>query len=212
MEIFKDVFKFENTYQISNYGNVKNKKTGLLLKPSYNKKGYMYVYLSYSHTGRVKWYIHRLVGFHFIPNPNNKPQINHIDGNPQNNKVENLEWCTNKENQRHAILNNLHYQGERHKDSKFKESNIGLLPELVKIGFTVAQLNSLTGVANINIEKIIYGKTWRKMNLKFEEIRKGKNYDSFIIHMSSDLYIKCVDNWGNTVLNEMIAKQQLIVE
>jgi len=54
MEIFKDVIKFENTYQISNFGRVINKKTGLFLKPSYNKKGYEYLYLSYSHTGRIK--------------------------------------------------------------------------------------------------------------------------------------------------------------
>lgn len=209
MEIFKDIIHFENTYQISNYGNVRNKKTGLLLKPSYNKKGYQYVYLTYSHTGRVKWYIHRLVGFHFIDNPFNKPQINHKDGNPSNNKVENLEWVTNEENQKHAILNNLHYQGESHKDSKFKEDNIILLPELIKIGFSISQLNKLTGVAMPSIDKIIRGKSWRKLNLKFSSVRKATNWDKYVIIMNKDLYIKCVNFWGNTVLNEMIAKGNL---
>ena len=211
MEIFKDIIKFENTYQISNTGKVRNKKTGLLLKPKYNKKGYQYINLSYSHTGRVKWYIHRLVAVHFIPNLENKPQVNHIDGNKQNNNVNNLEWCTNDENQKHAILNNLHYQGEQHKSHKFNEINVKLLPKLITIGFTISQLNKLTGGANINIEKIIKGKTWRPLNLEFGFIRKGKKGDFFIIKMPLNLYIECVKHWGNTVLNEMIAKGNLII-
>lgn len=211
MEIFKDIKGFENTYQISNTGKVRNKNTNLLLKPQYNKKGYMYVYLVYSHTGRVKWYIHRLVAYHFIPNPEHKPQVNHKDGNPQNNNVENLEWCTNKENQDHAVLNSLHYQGESHKDHKFTEENIKILPELVSIGFSVIQLNALTGVAKINIEKVIKGKTWRQLGLQFNEVRKAKPHDKYKIYMNKDLYINCVRFWGNTVLNEMIAKGNLYI-
>lgn len=206
MEIFKKVFNFEKTYEVSNYGRVRNINTGLFLKPMYNKKGYQYVYLSYSHTGRVKWYIHRLVAFHFIPNPLNKPQVNHLDGNPSNNVVTNLEWCTNRENQDHAILNNLHYQGESHKDSKFTEDSVSLLPDLIKIGFTVSQLNNITGVAGINIEKIIKGKSWRQLNLKFSSVRKGKKGDTYIINLPKSLYLRCVKYWGNTVLNSMIAK------
>lgn len=209
MEIFKDIINFENTYQISNYGRVLNKKTSLFVKPQYNKKGYMYVHLSYSHTGKVKWYIHRLVGFHFINNPNNKPQINHKDGNVTNNFVDNLEWCTNEENQAHTVLNNLHYKGETHKDSKFKESNIIYLPELFSIGFSVQQVNKLTGVSRINIEKIINGKSWRKLKLVFPEVRKGRQHENFIIKMPKLLYINCVKSWGNTVLNEMIANKQI---
>lgn len=211
MEIFKDIIKFENTYQISNLGKVKNKKTGLFLKPQYNKKGYQYVYLVYSHTGRIKWYIHRLVAFHFIKNLENKPQVNHLDGNPNNNIVDNLEWCTNEENQRHAVLNNLHYLGEEHRDSKFTEKSILLLPKLIEIGFSISQLNELTGVAGINIQKIINGKTWRKLNLVFKPVRKAKSHDKFVIKMSKDLYIDCVNIWGNTVLNKLIAKGNLLV-
>ena len=209
MEIFKDIINFENTYQVSDLGNVRNKKTGLLLRPFYNKKGYEYVYLSYSHKGRVKWYVHRLVGFHFIPNPDRKPQINHKDGNVHNNNVDNLEWCTNEENQRHAVLHNLHYQGESHKDHKFREENITLLPRLCAIGFTVTQLNRLTGVACVNIDKIIKGKTWRPLKLEFPYVRKGKNFDDFIIQMPVGLYEDCVKFWGNTVLNEMIADNKI---
>lgn len=215
MEIFKDIVKFEDKYQISNYGNVRNKHTGLLLKPNYNKKGYQFVNLSISKTRHIKWYIHRLVGFHFIDNPQNKPQINHIDGNPSNNCVNNLEWVTNEENQRHAVLHNLHYQGETHKDSKFTEESVRLLPELVKIGFSIPQLSRLTGVAKINVEKVIKGKSWRALSLSFPPVRKGcrgkGNIDNFKITMSITLYMQCVKYWGNTVLNNMIAKGILSV-
>lgn len=213
MEIFKDIIRFENKYQISNTGKVRNKKTGLILKPKYNQKGYQYVNLSVNKTKSIKWYIHRLVGFHFIPNPDNKPQINHIDGNPSNNVVENLEWVTNEENQRHAVLNNLHFQGETHKDSKFTNDSVKLLPDLIKIGFSLVELNKLTGVAIQNIQKIINGQTWRQLHLFPERpiMKSGPRKKDFIIQMSKDLYIQCVNYWGNTVLNSMIAKGILSV-
>lgn len=213
MEIFKDIVRFENKYQISNTGKVRNKKTGLVLKPKYNQKGYQYVNLSVNRCKSIKWYIHRLVGFHFIPNPENKPQINHIDGNPSNNVVENLEWVTNDENQRHAVLNNLHFQGEEHRSSKFTNESVKLLPKLIEIGFSVKDINELTGVAIQNLRKIILGKTWRQLNLFPQRpvLKSGARKKDFVIQMSKDLYVQCVNYWGNTVLNSMIAKGILSV-
>lgn len=213
MEIFKDIVKFENKYQISNTGKVRNKKTGLILKPKYNHKGYQYVNLSVSKYKSIKWYIHRLVGFHFIPNPENKPQINHIDGNPSNNVAENLEWVTNEENQRHAVLNNLHFQGEEHRSSKFTNESVKLLPKLIEIGFSVKDINELTGVAIQNLRKIILGKTWRQLNLFPQRpiLKSGARKKDFVIQMPKDLYVQCVNYWGNTVLNSMIAKGMLSV-
>lgn len=210
-EVFKDIKGFESKYQISNLGNVRSKKTGLLIKHMCNKKGYHYVHLSINRYKSKKEYVHRLVARGFIDNPQNKPQVNHIDGNPANNTVDNLEWCTNEENQEHAVLHNLHYQGELHRDSKFTEDSIKLLPELVKSGFTFGQLNVLTGVAIINLKKIIYGKTWRALNLKFQEVRKAKPYDKVKLSITKNLYLKCVKHWGNTVLNSMIAKGNLSI-
>lgn len=209
MEVFVDIKNFEDKYQISNLGNVRSKKSKLLLRHLCNKKGYHYVNLSISKYRKKKEYIHRLVARHFIENPQNKPQVNHKDGNPANNNVENLEWCTNEENQQHAVLHNLHYKGETHKDSKFTEESIKLLPELVAIGFSVTQLNHLTGVANINIEKVINGKTWRQLGLQFTKVRKATSWDNYTIIMKKQLYLKCMKHWGNTVLNSMIAKGNL---
>jgi hypothetical protein len=89
-------------YEVSNLGRVKNIRTNYVLTPMLDNKGYERVDLCYK-TYRV----HRLVAQSFIPNNANKPQINHINGIKNDNRVHNLEWCTNSENQIHAIKNNL---------------------------------------------------------------------------------------------------------
>lgn len=72
------------------------------LKPYKTNKGYLQVSLR-----DKNFRIHRLVAMAFIPNPENKPQVNHIDGNKENNNIENLEWCTNSENHKHKCDNGL---------------------------------------------------------------------------------------------------------
>lgn len=124
MEMWKDINGYEGYYQISNEGNVRSldrfdgvhDRQGTIIKPSLKQNGYLQVGLR-KHSTR-KWIgIHRLVAIHFIENPDNKPQVNHIDGNKQNNNVENLEWVTAKENQNHAtrmgFRNNMP-KGEKH--------------------------------------------------------------------------------------------------
>lgn len=88
-------------------GNRKNGKTTELyeVKPRYTKNGYCRVYARQNSTNKRKdLYIHRLVAEYFIPNPFNKPQINHKNCDRSDNRVENLEWCTSKENNAYTMF------------------------------------------------------------------------------------------------------------
>lgn len=96
---------YEN-YLISKSGLVYSIKAKKLLKPTIDKKGYCKVAL-YNEQGKLSISLHRLVALNYIENPDNKPQINHINGIKSDNKVSNLEWVTNKENTLHAIKNGL---------------------------------------------------------------------------------------------------------
>ena len=87
-------------YSISNYGNVKSKNG--LLKCVKHTTGYLYATIN-----KKQCLVHRLVAKMFIPNPDNLPQINHIDGNKLNNQVSNLEWCDAKQNMQHAFKNKI---------------------------------------------------------------------------------------------------------
>ena len=109
-EVWKDVVGYEGLYKVSDRGNVHSvvrkdsigsKCGGRILKPNYDKDGYLNVNLC--NNGKVKTKkIHRLVAEAFLPNPNGLPQINHIDEIKDNNNVENLEWCTSKYNLNHG--------------------------------------------------------------------------------------------------------------
>lgn len=105
-EIWKDIVGFEGLYQVSNLGRVKRIGKGrgarcIILK-SKDNTAYSRVSL-YQNNKPTDKCVHRLVAEAFIPNPENKTQVNHIDGNKRNNRIGNLEWVTPRENTRHSV-------------------------------------------------------------------------------------------------------------
>lgn len=93
-----------DNYSVSSNGEVRNDIRMSILKPNKNCKGYLYVILSKDNK-QVNKKIHRLVAESFLPNPNNKPTVNHINGIKTDNNVNNLEWATNQENSAHYWQN-----------------------------------------------------------------------------------------------------------
>lgn len=121
-EEWRDIKGYDGKYQVSNHGRVRSleyhntkgiKRIGIL-KPALDKKGYKRCALSKNNILRT-FKVHRLVAETYIPNPFNYPQVNHIDGNKQNNNVDNLEWCNNSHNQLHAYAVGLNPTHVGHK-------------------------------------------------------------------------------------------------
>lgn len=114
-------------YTVDEQGNIesyrgfgrkpKRRISGYPIKPTADHKGYLYVTLCNSDSNK-RHFVHKLVAVAFIPNPDRKPQVNHIDGNKLNCKVSNLEWCTNQENHDHARSTGLY--GSQLRSYKFK--------------------------------------------------------------------------------------------
>lgn len=102
-EIWKDVLNYEGIYQVSNLGNVRNIKRGNSLKGRLDTYGYYRVILSKKGSHYKNFQIHRLVAQAFIPNPDNKPQVDHINTIRTDNRVENLRWVTYRENNLNPI-------------------------------------------------------------------------------------------------------------
>lgn len=105
MEEWKQIKDFPK-YAISSEGQIKNEK-GRILKPYVNHKGYFKIGLIGDDKKMHKKRVHRLVAETFIPNTDNLPEVNHLNFNKQDNRVENLEWCTDDQNREHFLHNRV---------------------------------------------------------------------------------------------------------
>ena len=159
-EVWKPIIGHEN-YEISNKGRVRSIHNGKkrIMKIQNHSHGYNVINL-YEHelSRQFSRYIHRLVGQAFIPNPLNKPQINHKDGNKKNNNVSNLEWMTAKENCAHSSKNNLLPKGQNHYYSKLSNKDVKEIKKLIKKGVMGKDIAKKYNVSRSLISKIKLGR------------------------------------------------------
>lgn len=174
-EIWKDLPNFEELYEISNLGNVRRKERTLKafnryricskkLKGQDLKKRELRGYYSVGLWKDGKMHnktIHRLVAKAFIPNPNNLPVVNHIDGNKKNNRVDNLEWCTYSHNAKEAYRLNLINMSQKHIEtarqlginSRKKIVQKDLEGNVIKVFSSGLQASRITGISQGNISQ-----------------------------------------------------------
>lgn len=166
-EIWADITGYEGEYQISSYGRVKSFYLGKehILKPEQNGHGYLSVRLS-KNGSHKHFYIHIMVARAFIPNPENKPEVNHRDGIKFNCHVSNLEWATHSENGKHAFQNGLrrHKTGEDNWKSHMKNADARYCREVCIPGdkeFGIKALAEKFSVSYDCMRGIIRGKTYK---------------------------------------------------
>ncbi|AXF54621.1 NUMOD4 domain-containing protein [Salicibibacter kimchii] len=178
MENWKDVSGYEGYYQVSDKGRVKsldryvNKINGQRqfwkgkVKPfSVDKNGYLFTRLHKNHVAKNRR-VSRLVAETFIRKPMTDEEVNHINGIKDDNRVENLEWCSSSENQQHAYRTGLNknVRGHEHHMSKLTEQDVFDIKELY-FNKTLNQneLSRLYGVGQVSISRIVNNKRWKHL-------------------------------------------------
>lgn len=209
-----------NNYRINKKGDIYSYYTNKILKQRNSKKGYPSVRLIINGKGTTK-VVHRLVAQTFIPNPDNHPQVNHIDGNKENNSVENLEWCTNDYNMKHSWEIGLRksLKGEEIGTSKLLKHEVVEIYESKESSYELAKKYDIN-ISTVNL--IRSGKTWshitkdktkgdqplnnfRNNKFSMKEVRDiyeqdGKNKDIANMYNVPESTIKSIRN-GNSYKN-----------
>lgn len=140
-------------YEITKEGKIFNKKWGRYVKPQPNGMGYLRVRI-----GGKLMFVHRLVAEKYIPNPENKPQVNHIDGNPKNNSVDNLEWVTQEENMAHAVRTGLQPTGENHPMAKLNWEKVDYIRKHTELSRN--EISKIFDITPSTVSSIRNNKTW----------------------------------------------------
>ena len=163
-EIWKKIIGFED-YNISSIGRVYSNKTNKILKQQPSHNGYLRVCLYDSNHQQHTEIVHRLLAFSFIGEDKEKPQINHKNGIKQDNRLENIEWVTSKENIAHSWSTGLKkaQKGENHPSNKLKEKEVLQILHKYKQGITQRKIAEQFNICFQNVNSIVKGKIWKHL-------------------------------------------------
>lgn len=181
IEVWKDVISLKGLYEISNRYRIRSLDKdivnsigrkcfikGVILNPIIPINRYPYITIREGKKKR-NIYIHRLIAIHFLPNPENKPCVNHINGIKSDNRIENLEWCTVSENSIHAFKNNLQVikKGEDCCNSKLTEKNVIAIKRLYRLNrkFNRSRVAEKLNVNVNTVMGIIKNRNWNHITI-----------------------------------------------
>lgn len=176
IEEWRPVVGFEKYYEVSNLGRIKslcriiyNRGHKIIRKERFLKlhksdKGYFRIKINVGDYVKTVL-VHRLVAEAFVPNPENKPHVNHMNSTPTDNRVENLEWCTHAENMKHSYVNgrreHLDFRGEKSPVAKLNWRNVRKIRKMYgKNGYTSRSLGKKFGVDQAMILNIVHNRNW----------------------------------------------------
>lgn len=160
-EIWKDIEGYEGMYKISNKSRVKSYQRGKIkiMRHTVNTAGYHIVELS-KNNERKSFRVHRLLAQAFVPNPDNKPVINHINGTKDDNSLNNLEWVTTSENIHHAYMTGLRQSGDQSPNRKVSDAQVLFMRNLYRSEhFLLRELSQLFGISESNTCVLINSNT-----------------------------------------------------
>lgn len=161
----------EGYYEASTLGNIRSVdrevlfngtpgiRKGIILKPTKNSKGYLTIAICCLGI-RATMSVHRIIAETFLANPEEKAHVNHKDGDPLNNKVDNLEWATPSENQKHAYVTGLRKNGEGHGNALLTEDQVREVRRYMTSGGTQRGCAEKFGVSRGCIQRILDGTSW----------------------------------------------------
>lgn len=160
-EEWRDVKDYCGYYQVSNFGNVYSVRSDKQLKHSKNRGGYLFVVLC-TDSKPKQFKVHRLVAISFLTNPDNKPQVNHIDEDKTNNRLDNLEWVTAKEN--------TNYGSRNKKAAKSNSKNIKVIYQdnTYEYWDSASEFAREFGIHRQHVSDVLLGRQKTTNGMKFE--------------------------------------------
>lgn len=165
-------------YEVSSLGSVRNKYKKTELSQNKLNGGYLFVSLA----GKYKALVHRLVAQAFIPNPENKPEVNHINGIKTCNWYKNLEWATRQENADHALETGLIRIGEDAPSAKHTEEDVRSVCKLAEQGIGAEEISKTLNFSKSFVVGIMYRGEWRHITSQYKMPQAKKFHDENVIH------------------------------